>query len=115
MTQWQAELLSFAIEAPVAALVAALWCRARAARVLVLVALAAVAGTALTHPVVWNGVLVLVPRVGWVVAVVVFELFAVAGETVVYRLAARLAWRQALLVSLSANAASFGIGLMLSA
>jgi hypothetical protein len=114
MTQWQAELLSLAIEAPVAVLVAALGFRLRGARVLVLVALAAVAGTALTHPVVWSGVLALAPRIGWEAATAAFEVFAVAGETLVYRLAAALSWRRALLVSVVANVASFGAGLMLA-
>jgi hypothetical protein len=115
MTQWQAELLSLAIEAPAALLVTALGFRLPGARALVMVTLAAVAGTALTHPVVWNGVLALAPRIGWMAAVAALEVFAVAGETVVYRLATALSWRRAALVSLVANAASFGVGLVLAA
>lgn len=115
MTQWQAALLSFAIEVPAAVLVAGLALRCRGVRALVLVALAAVAGTALTHPVVWNGVVALAPRTGWVTAVAALEVFAVAGETLVYRLATTLPWRLAALVSLAANAASFAAGLLLAA
>ncbi len=115
MTQWQAELLSLAIEVPVATLVVAVGLHMRGARMIVVMILAAAAGTALTHPVVWTGVLALAPRVGWVAAVAALELFAVVGETVVYRVATPLTWRQAGLVSLVANAASFGAGLVLSA
>ncbi|WP_428265455.1 hypothetical protein [Haliangium sp.] len=98
-----------------ATLVVAVGLHMRGARMIVVMILAAAAGTALTHPVVWTGVLALAPRVGWVAAVAALELFAVVGETVVYRVATPLTWRQAGLVSLVANAASFGAGLVLSA
>jgi hypothetical protein len=72
---------------------------------------AAVAGSLVTHPIVWFGVLAAYPRLDWWLAIWLFELFALGAETLGYRLIATKAWRQAALLSFTANAVSFSLGL----
>jgi hypothetical protein len=74
-------------------------------------ALAAVAGTLVTHPIVWRTVPALEPIIGYGVAVALVEGATVLAESVGYRLIVPLSWPRSLAVSLAANAASTGAGL----
>lgn len=111
MTQMQALLLSMLSEAAVAAALVA-WLRwgapARAAG-------AAVLATLLTHWAVW----LLMPRLygplGYWGAFALAEAAVVLAEAAVYRLIAVRGAGRALLVSLAANAASAGLGLVIYA
>ena len=109
MSQPLALLLSILIEAAVAAgLVAALrWAPAWRA------ALAAAAGTLVTHWAVWAGMPPLTAAIGYWWALPVVEGLVVLAETLAYRLVARLSWPRALLVSFLANAASTAAGLLI--
>ncbi|MCK8783894.1 hypothetical protein M0638_05800 [Roseomonas sp. NAR14] len=119
MTQTAAFLLSVLVEAVAAALLvaAAGWGRlqSRPGSPSARAALAALAGTALTHPAVWHGVPPLADRLGYGTAVLLAEGAVVLAEAPAYRLLAALPWPRALLVSLLANAASTAAGLLLYA
>lgn len=107
MTQAQALILSIAIEAIVAFVVVRglRWGGGLPA------ALAATAGTLLTHPAVWWAVPRLEAGIGYAAALALAESGVVLAESVAYRYIGPLAWRRALLASLVANAASTGVGL----
>jgi hypothetical protein len=74
-------------------------------------ALAATAGTLVTHPVVWHAMPQLEVPLGYGLALALVESGVVLAESVAYRLIVKLAWQRALLASLVANAASTGAGL----
>ncbi|NWH08668.1 MAG: hypothetical protein HXY22_08520 [Alphaproteobacteria bacterium] len=108
MTQIEAYLLSLIIEGIAATGIAMVMAgqKRRAA-------LAAMVGTTLTHPFVWQGALLLYPVLGYVPTLLVVEAGAVVAEAGGYRLFAVQGWGLALFYSLIANGASFLIGLML--
>jgi hypothetical protein len=66
--------------------------------------------SAITHPIVWLGLPPLVPRTGYVAAVVMAELFAWLMETAYFALLLRR--RRAWFWALVANGASLGAGLL---
>lgn len=111
MTQAFALILSIAIEASVAALVArrAKW------RAPALAALAATLGTLATHGLVWRGVEDGADIIGYWPALALAEASAVVVESLFYRLLAAPNMQQALMVSAVANIASSGFGLLLDA
>lgn len=111
MSQTAALLLSIVIEAAAAALLVRVWRRGDPARAVLAAALA----TLVTHMAVWRGVPPLADLVGYGPAVLLVEVVAVLAEAPAYRLVVPLGWRDALLASLIANAASTGIGLALYA
>ncbi|HEY3815349.1 MAG TPA: hypothetical protein VGL66_19180 [Caulobacteraceae bacterium] len=112
MSEFQALLLSAAIEAPIAWLLVRLtrW----PSRGPLHAALAAAAATAVTHPQLWAAVLWLTPRFGWSPVVVAGEAVVVVVEGLLIAWMAGLTLRHAMLLSLAANSASFGAGLLLT-
>ncbi|MFM9862899.1 MAG: hypothetical protein ACKVRO_04770 [Micropepsaceae bacterium] len=101
MTQLEAMALTFAIESAVAAALApafgraALWCAA-----------AAIAGSTVTHPVLW-ALFYEVQAIYGVMATPVLEAAVIAAETFSYRILATTRWDEAALLSVLANAASW--------
>lgn len=106
MTQTTALILTLVIELPIAVGLA----RALGSRRDGLVAAAAVGASLLTHPILWMSADLLTTPLRLVGA----ELIVAAVETVAYALAAGLGWRKGLVVSVVANGASFGLGLLLT-
>lgn len=104
MTQLEAMLLTFAVEALVAMGLAVPF-RLSPPRC----ALAAVAGSAVTHPVLW-AVFHDVHAVLGAITTPTLEFAIIALEAIAYRLLATRSWIEALLLSLLANAASWGAG-----
>lgn len=104
MTQLEAMALTFAIEAPVAALMA-LWF----ARKPLLCAGAAVAGTTVTHPILW-AVYYSTHAVLGALTTPILEGAIIAAEALGYRAITTPRWDEAALFSLLANAASWGAG-----
>lgn len=104
MLAWlRAFLFTEAVEAPIyRALVKARW------RV-------GLGASAITHPFVWFAFpyLRFIPGVSYLVMVVLAELFAWSVEAVYLRLLLRVSVIRAMLVSLIANGASLGLGLLL--
>lgn len=111
MTQMQALLLSMLVEAAVAGSLAAALRWGAPARA----ASAAVVATALTHWAVWLGMPEMMDTLGYWGAFAVAETLVVLVEAAVYRLAAVRSAPRALLISLAANAASAGLGLLIYA
>ena len=97
---WAALGLTLAVEAPVAAALAARGRRTRTAGMSVLLNL-------VTHPAAW-----LVAPNG-LAAWAALELAVTAAEALGYRWFARLGWRRALIVSAACNAATAGLALVL--
>lgn len=67
----------------------------------------------LTHPLAWRAAAAL-PVAGYARGVLVIETVVVLVEAVLLRLLLRLAWREAFLLALVANAASFAVGALLA-
>jgi hypothetical protein len=111
LSEFQALLLSVAIEAPIAWLVVRLtrW----PSRGPLQAALAAATATAVTHPQLWAAVLWLTPRFGWQSVSLAGEVVVVIVEGLLIAWMAGLSLRHAMLVSLVANGASFAVGLLL--
>lgn len=109
MNQLEALALSIVIEAAVAAAAAR-----RLERAPTVLALTACGATLLTHPVLWVGALACYRVAPVPVCVLVLEVAVALAEAAAYAGAARLPWRRALALSAVANAASCGVGLMLS-
>ena len=107
LTQAQALAVTLGVEGALAALIGPRFGarRLRAAG-------AAVGGSLVTHPFVWWGVLALWPRYG-PATTPLLEAAAVAVEALGYRLIATRRWRDAALLSIIANAASWGLGVVL--
>lgn len=101
MTQLEAMALTFAIEAAVAAVLAPAFCRAA----LWCVA-AAIAGSTVTHPILW-AVFYDVQAAYGMMATPVLEAAVIAAETLAYRAIATPRWDEAALLSVLANAASW--------
>jgi hypothetical protein len=104
LTQLEAMALTFAIEAPVAALLGPLL-RLSPLRC----AGAAVLGTTLTHPILW-GIFAAAQSVFGALTTPVLETFVFLAESIAYRTIATPRWDDALLLSLLVNAASWGVG-----
>jgi hypothetical protein len=112
VTEFEALCLSAAIEAPVAYATVrfARWpCRGP-----LYAAAASALATALTHPLLWALALWAYDRMPAWQALLGLEALVVLAEAVPIAWIARLRWRQAILVSLLANAASFLSGLLIT-
>ncbi len=107
LTQPVALALTLVTEAAVALLIAP---RLGATRLRA--AAAATAGSLVTHPLLWFAVLEFWWRLGDI-TVPLFEGVVVLVETLAYRLLATKSWRTALLFSIIANLASWGLGFVL--
>lgn len=108
MAEWQALVISIAIEAPVAwALVR--W-RRWGGRGAGAAALAIAVATAATHPQLWAAALWAYPRFGYWPSIIALEAIVVAVEAVLVAFVAGLAPRRALIASLAANGTSFLLG-----
>ena len=73
---------------------------------------AAVVGSALSHPLLWQGVLALFPRLG-AFTVPILEILVVLFESIAYRLIATKSWRTALILSTIVNFLSWLAGFLL--
>ena len=104
MTQLEAMALTYAIEGAVAAALAPAFERAA-----LLCAAAAIAGSTVTHPILW-AVFYDVQAVYGPLSTPVLEAGVIVAETVAYRLLATSRWDEAALFSVLANAASWWIG-----
>jgi len=113
VSEFEALLLSAAIEAPVAWLVVRLsrW----PSRGPLHAAAAAAVATAVTHPQLWAAMLWLIPQIGWWPAAIVGEAAVVVAEGLLIAWMARMRPPHALLLSCATNAASFAVGLALGA
>lgn len=96
---------SLAIELPIALLVCA-----RDRRTAIATLGAGLLATGATHPFAWWAILHWSPALTWGGATALVELTLTALEACSYRFIVRVSWRRALLTSLLANAASFGVG-----
>lgn len=101
MTQLEAMSLSILIEVPVALALGPRRLRT---------ALAGVAATLITHPVLWAAWFPLRAHLSWAATAALLEGAVVLVESVVYRVALGVSWPRALWMSAAANAASFGMG-----
>ena len=110
LTQIDAYLLTFAVEGSAAFALAPLVGMGR-----VRAAVAAVLGSAVTHPIVWAGALALYPLWPASLVILLMEAFAAAAETVAYRVATRADWARCALISISVNALSWGLGVVIQA
>lgn len=104
MTQLEAMLLTYAIEAAVAAALVPAFGRAA-----LMGAAAAIAGSTVTHPILW-AVFYDVQAAYGPLATPVLEGAVMAAETIAYRALATPRWDEAALFSVLANAASWWIG-----
>lgn len=113
MTEFEALLLSAAIEAPVAWLVVRLtkW----PSRGPLHAAAAAAVATAVTHPQLWAAMLCLIPQIGWWPAALVGEGAVVLVEALLIAWMARMKPHHALALSCATNGASFAVGLFFAA
>jgi hypothetical protein len=111
MTELQALLLSIAIEAPIAGLVA--WRAGWPGRGPWHVAIASAVATAATHPQLWAAALWAYRRYPPLPALLLLEAMVILVEGGLIAWMARLRIRQAMLVSLIANAGSMLVGLLL--
>lgn len=113
MTQFEAMLLSMAIEGPIAfaIVVATRW----PSRGPFHVALASIIATGLTHPQLWAATLWLEPRLGYWPALGTGEAIVVLIEAAVIAWAAGLPVARSLAVSAITNGASAAIGIVLFA
>ena len=111
MTEFQALLLSVAIESPLAWLLVTLtgWPSRGAPHA----ALAAAIASAVTHPQLWAFVTWATPGWGWWPATLAGETAVVAVEAALIAWAIGLRPVHALMLSLVTNAASFAFGLLL--
>ena len=109
VTQLEAYAITLALEAAVAALLAPRF-EANSRRA----ALAAALGSAVTHPVFWPAAYWLYPALKGF-AVPALEAAVIIAESAGYRLLATPRWRNALILSALANAASWLTGALLYA
>lgn len=111
MIQFEAMLLSMAIEAPIAfAIVLATRWPSRGAWH---VALAAIVATAVTHPQLWMATLWLEPRLSYWSALGIGEAAVVLIEAAVIAWATGLTAVRSLIVSAATNGASAAVGIVL--
>lgn len=110
MSEFEALVLSAAIEAPIAFLIVR-W-RAWPCRGAGHAALAAVFATACTHPQLWAGVNWLAPQIGYLPSVALCEIAVVVVEAAIIGWVIMLPPMRALWLSLATNAASCAFGLL---
>ena len=103
MTQLQAMARSIVIEVPVALLLGPRQVRTVAA---------GIGATLVTHPVLWAAWFPLRARLPYAATALLLEGVVVLVEAAIYRLTLPVSWGRAALISLAANAAAFGIGLL---
>lgn len=111
MTEFEAMLLSVAIEAPIAFVIVAItrWPGRGPLNAAIAISLA----TAVTHPQLWTAALWLYPRIGhWLTAGVTEAVVAVVEAAIVIWVTA-LSPMRAFMVSVAANGASTLVGLLL--
>jgi hypothetical protein len=101
VTQLEAMALTFAVEAGLAAMLAPAFGRAA-----LMCAAAAIAGSTVTHPILW-AVFHDVSATYGVMATPVLEGIVIVAETLAYRAIATPRWDEAALFSVLANAASW--------
>ena len=104
VTQLEAMALTYAVEAAVAAALAPAFGRAA-----LMCAAAAIAGSTVTHPILW-AVFNDVQAAYGPLSTPVLEAGVIAAETIAYRMLATPRWDEAALLSVLANAASWWIG-----
>ncbi len=104
MTQLEAMALTYAIEGAVAAALGPAFRRAA-----LMCAAAAIAGSTVTHPILW-AVFYDVQAAYGPLSTPVLEAGVIVAETVAYRVLATSRWDEAALFSVLANAASWWIG-----
>lgn len=104
MTQLEAMALTYTIEAAVAGALAPAF-----GRVVLMCVAAAIAGSTVTHPILW-AVFYDVQAAYGDLATPVLEACVIAAEVFAYRLFATPRWDEAALFSVLANAASWWIG-----
>jgi hypothetical protein len=111
MSQLNAMLLSIAVEASVAYLIARAtgWVGRGAWHVAAAVAIA----TAATHPQLWDGVLWLYGRVSYLTGSILAEFVVIVVEALIIAWGARLDVGRAFLLSAAANGSSVLVGLLL--
>ena len=76
-------------------------------------AVAAVAATLVTHPVLWAAWFPVRGALSWTATALVLEGAVAAVEAGIYRITLPVSWGRAALMSAVANGASFGLGLVL--
>ena len=113
MSQTEALLLTMAIEVPIAVSLVA-WRRWAPGR-LAIVALASIAASVVTHPLLWLVDPMLHSSIDTPARWALLETAIVLVEAGVYAVGAGLTPRRALVTSFVANAASFGVGLVIYA
>ncbi|HVG94865.1 MAG TPA: hypothetical protein VND21_10495 [Planctomycetota bacterium] len=113
MTQSTALLLTLAIEVPIVVglTVAGRWPRRDVLRL----GVTAIGASLLTHPLLWLADAALQSRLAWAPRVALLEVGVTLLEAAAYAIAGRAGWPRGLLLSLVANAASLGTGLLLYA
>ena len=104
MTQLEAMALTFAIEAVVAAALAPAFARSSFR-----CSAAAIVGSAITHPILW-AIFYSVHNVLGPITTPTLEFVIMAAEAPAYRILATPRWNEAALLSVLANAASWGAG-----
>lgn len=104
---------AFALTLAVELLVVIAWSRRRMDAVWPRLIAAGLLPSLLTHPLAWHAAAAL-PVAGYARGVSVIEAVVVLVEAVLLRLLLRLAWREAFLLALVANAASFAVGALLA-
>lgn len=114
MTQLQAQLLTLAVEVPLAALVFEVRGWAESPRHRLRFLAVAVAMSLITHPFAWTLNQDLRPMPFWERALIVEALVVVLEGALLARWA-RLGWTRGYQLGLFVNAASFGVGLLISA
>jgi len=112
VSQLQAMLLSLLIEVPLAVGITALagWLPRQELRRL---AVAAIAATLLSHPLVWLAITQLQPLLQFAWRALIVETGAILLEAVVYARLAHLGYLRGMALSTLANGASFGAGLVI--
>jgi hypothetical protein len=104
LTQTEAMALTLVIEAAVAAALAPVFARAA-----LMCAAAAIVGSCITHPILWAIFYDAQALIG-PLTTPILEAVIIAAETLAYRALATPRWDEAALLSLLANAASWGAG-----
>ena len=113
MTEFEAMLLSVAIEAPIAFAITAItrWPSRGPLNAAIAISLA----TAVTHPQLWTAALWLYPRIGYWPTAGVTETAVAVVEAAIVAWATALSPARALVLSVVANSASTLVGLLLFA
>lgn len=78
-----------------------------------LVTTAAMVGTLITHPILWQLFLYLSPHLSFVIRSLLLEFLVVIFECLVYRIITGYRWQTCVLLSGGANFCSYSLGLLL--